>query len=184
MSRECDHPSCDRPHFAKGWCTGHYGRMRRGADMNKPFGKRPLIDRFLEKTRATSSGCIEWTASTNGVGYGMFFVDWDGGRNFKMLAHRWYYEYARGPIPEGLHLDHLCRNPICVNPDHLEAVTQRENTLRGIGVAAQHAAKTECVNGHPFTGENLILRSNGVWRDCRECHRAKDRRYYYQRKAS
>jgi len=145
--------------------------------------RRPAVDRFLEKIKVRPSGCIEWTGGTNGAGYGMFFVDWAGGKNVRMLAHRWAYEYDNGPIPDGLHLDHLCRNPICVNPEHLEAVTQRENTLRGEGVAARHAVKTECVNGHPFSGDNLMLRSNGRWRDCRECRRQKDRRYRNKKKA-
>lgn len=162
----------------------HYYRLRNGTDMDAPPPKKKTAaERFQEKTRLAPSGCVEWTAGTNGVGYGMFFVEWAGGANVKVLAHRWAYEQTKGPIPDGLHIDHLCRNPRCVNPDHLEAVTQRENTLRGVGVAAVHAKKTECVNGHSLSGDNLMIRSNGRWRDCRECHRAKDRRYYHQRKA-
>lgn len=138
---------------------------------------RPPVDRFAEKIALTDSGCIEWIAGTNGAGYGRFFLDWAGGRNLSQLAHRWSYEHHAGPIPDGLHLDHLCRNTLCVNPDHLEPVTHQENVLRGTAPAAIHAAKAECVNGHPFTGDNLVLRANGRWRDCRECRRQKDRRY-------
>lgn len=145
--------------------------------------RRPALDRFAEKIALTDSGCIEWIGGDNGAGYGSFFLDWAGGRNLKALAHRWSYEYHVGPIPDGLHLDHLCRNTMCVNPEHLEAVTQQENTLRGFSVAAEHAQKTHCINGHPLSGDNLILRSNGKWRDCRECKRQKDRRYR-QRKAA
>jgi hypothetical protein len=139
---------------------------------------RPPVDRFAEKIALTDTGCIEWIAG----GYGMFFIDWAGGRNLRVLAHRWSYEYHVGPIPDGLTIDHLCRNPACVNPDHLEPVTHRENVLRGTSRAAIHAAKTECVNGHPFSGDNLILRGNGRWRDCRECTRAKHRRRYHRLK--
>lgn len=139
--------------------------------------RRPAIDRFLQKTRPTEGGCIEWTGATNGVGYGMFFTDWDGGRNVRQLAHRWSYEHYVGPIPDGLHVDHLCRNTLCVNPRHLEPVTQRVNILRGVAPSSIHAKKTECINGHRLSGDNLILRSNGRWRDCRECKRQKDRRY-------
>jgi hypothetical protein len=145
--------------------------------------RRPPLDRFAEKIALTDSGCIEWIGGQNGAGYGSFYVDWVDGRSLKALAHRWSYEYHVGPIPIGLHIDHLCRNTLCVNPQHLEPVTQAENTLRGTGVAAIHAAKSECVNGHPLSGDNLVLRSNGRWRDCRECRRAKDRRYR-QRKAA
>jgi hypothetical protein len=146
--------------------------------------KKSAAERFHEKVRSAENGCIEWTAHTNGAGYGMFYSGWAGGKDVKVLAHRWSYEQANGPIPAGLHIDHLCRNTRCVNPEHLEAVTQRENTLRGVGVSAVHAKKTECINGHPLSGDNLMLRSNGRWRDCRECKRAKDRRYYHQKKVS
>ena len=146
--------------------------------------RRPVEQRFFEKVRISPTGCEEWTGGTNGAGYGTFFLEWAGGANTKVLAHRWSYERMYGPIPNGLHLDHLCRNRICVNPLHLEAVTQRENTLRGESVAAIHAKKTECINGHPLSGDNLIYRANGRWRDCRECKRAKDRRRYKKNKES
>lgn len=146
--------------------------------------RRLAIDRFAEKIALADNGCIEWIGGTNNAGYGMFFVAWASGKDVKELAHRWSYEYHVGPIPNGRHIDHLCRNTLCVNPEHLEPVTQQENTLRGIGVAAIHAKKTHCIKGHALSGDNLILRSNGKWRDCRECKRAKDRRYYHQRKTA
>lgn len=148
--------------------------------------KRPAIERFDEKTAIDlATGCIEWTGANNGAGYGMFFTEWvPGGSDKRVLAHRWAYEYHIGPIPEGLSLDHLCRNRACVNVFHLEPVTHQENVLRGTGASAIHAKKTHCDSGHPFSGDNLILRSNGRWRDCRECKRQKDRRYRTQRKAS
>lgn len=145
--------------------------------------RRPQVDRFAEKIALTESGCIEWIGATNGVGYGMFFIDWAGGRNLRQLAHRWSYEYHVGDIPHGLVIDHLCRNTMCCNPEHLEPVTQRENTHRGYSVSAIHAAKSECIHGHELSGSNLILRANGKWRDCRECKRQKDRNYR-QRKAA
>jgi hypothetical protein len=134
---------------------------------------RPQLDRFAEKIALTDSGCIEWIASHNGVGYGTLTTNRRGG---KVLAHRWSYEHHIGPIPEGLHIDHLCRNTLCVNPSHLEAVPQRVNTLRGKAPTAVNAAKTHCVAGHPFAGDNLLV-SRGS-RVCRECSRRRKREAY------
>jgi hypothetical protein len=91
------------------------------------------------------------------------------------VAHRLVYEELVGPIPEGMELDHLCRNTSCVNPAHLEPVPHRVNVLRGVGPTAENAVKTECVNGHPLTGRNLCIRKEGG-RKCRTClYAARDR---------
>lgn len=133
---------------------------------------RPAIDRFIEKTITTDSDCIEWTGGLNGVGYGQFYYGKDDDRaTGKGYAHRWSYEHFVGPIPEGLHVDHLCRNRACVNPDHLEPVTLRENLLRGVGASAKHAKKTHCPAGHPYTGDNLYVHPTKRMRYCRTCGR-------------
>ncbi|MFJ4777405.1 HNH endonuclease signature motif containing protein [Streptomyces sp. NPDC088762] len=75
----------------------------------------------------------------------------------KRYTHRIMYEQAKGPIPEGLQIDHLCRNRACANPEHLEAVTQKENILRGTGPSAQQARQTHCLNGHPFDEVNTYV---------------------------
>lgn len=106
--------------------------------------------------------CLRWIGSTNGKGYGVIII---GGRG--MMTHRIMYEMFAGPIPDGLQLDHLCRNPICANVDHLEPVTRRENILRGISVTAANARKTHCKRGHEFTAENTLLVAAG--RQCRTC---------------
>ncbi|HEV2928117.1 MAG TPA: HNH endonuclease signature motif containing protein, partial [Propionibacteriaceae bacterium] len=93
--------------------------------------------------------CWPWTANRMDSGYGRYSID---GRS--KLAHRISYELSVGSIPDGLQIDHLCRNKPCVNPTHLEAVTQRENLLRGDTVPARNAARTHCANGHEFTPEN------------------------------
>lgn len=143
--------------------------------MAKPGPKRrPLLDRFAEKIALTDSGCIEWIASHNGVGYGTLTTNRYGG---KVLAHRWSYEYHVGPIPAGLELDHLCRNRACVNPEHLEPVSHRVNTLRGTAPTAVNAAKTHCLRGHPFSGDNLHITPKGK-RECRACHRDRERARY------
>jgi hypothetical protein len=127
-------------------------------------------DRFAAKYfRHPITGCWLWTAATSTAGYGRIRVDRRG-----MQAHRVAYEMHVGPIPEGLQLDHLCRVRRCVNPAHLEPVTQRENIMRGNSVSAVHAAKTHCIHGHPFDGENTRLGPNGK-RVCRACHRDNER---------
>ena len=106
---------------------------------------RDPLHRFLDMTdRDREDGCWHWTGHLQPNGYGSFRVS---GRTFR--AHRWAYEHYVGPIPEGLQIDHLCRNRACVNPSHLEPVTARENTRR--------AMRPQCVNGHPFTADNTYM---------------------------
>jgi hypothetical protein len=91
------------------------------------------------------------------------------------LAHRFIYTNLVGPIPEGLTIDHLCRVRNCVNPEHMELVTQGENTLRGESVSGLAARKTHCPQGHEYSGDNLILQKNGH-RKCRFCVQVYDRK--------
>lgn len=131
----------------------------------------PAGSRFRAKVREVNDGCHEWGGHLNHNGYGTFWVD---GRT--VPAHRWAYEQVHGPVPEGLQIDHLCRNPRCVNPAHLEAVTGRENLLRGRTFQAANAAKDACPKGHPYDGVN----SKGS-RTCRTCDREAWLRYYYSK---
>ena len=93
-------------------------------------------------------------------------------------AHRVFYEALVGPIPNALELEHLCRVRHCVNPSHLEAVTHRESTHRGL-VGTTNRAKTHCPQGHPYHGDNLVIvkSSSRVNRQCRECSRAASRNW-------
>lgn len=120
-----------------------------------------LPERFQSKfVPEPNTGCWLWTANTSRDGYGKF--SYKGGQ----LAHRFAYEVVKGPIPDGLRIDHLCRQRCCVNPDHLEAVTHRENCIRGL----RGMLTTHCPHGHEYTPENTTHNSKGG-RVCRECKR-------------
>lgn len=137
------------------------------------------VVRYIEKTPT----CWLWRGELR-KGYGR--VLFGGGR---LSAHRVVYEMEVGPIPEGLVIDHLCRNHACVNPEHMEPVTQRVNVLRGVAPAAANARKTHCLRGHAFDDENTYpVRVGG--RGCRACDRRRNntpkrlaqRRAAYRRK--
>lgn len=143
-------------------------------------------ERFWEKVnkngpifrqRPDLGPCWSWLGRLRN-GYGAFSVK--GGRQVR--AHRWSYEKSFGAVPDGLELDHLCRNRICVNPSHLEAVTHRVNTLRSDNACALHARQTHCMRGHPFDEANTYVRPNGGGRTCRACYaRAKTAKPRVQR---
>lgn len=138
---------------------------------NQWTGPRPIEDRFWEKVDKTDDGgCWLWTAYTMPNGYGLFGVR----RGKMILAHRFAYQVRVGEIPSGLVIDHLCRVRNCVNPTHLEAVTQWENVLRGAG--GPNGRKTHCPNGHEYTEENVYRRPGYPGsRYCRQCRRERSR---------
>src|SRR5690606_28140598 len=131
-----------------------------------------LPDRFWNKVNMRPDGCWEWQGARQSGGYGSF---WWQGRVQK--AHRVSYEDQMGPIPEGLVLDHLCRVRHCVRPDHLEPVTQKENTLRGDTIPAHKLAKDSCPAGHPHAGDTLYVYPDGR-RHCKIWRRQSDARRY------
>ena len=130
-----------------------------------PITDSTFIARFWSKVDR-SGDCWIWGAYVNNTGYGIVKVD---GRCEK--AHRIAYQISVGPIPDGLTIDHLCRNKTCVNPAHMEPVTIRVNVLRGGCPPAQNARRTHCPSGHPYSGGNLYVSPRG-WRYCRACQRA------------
>lgn len=139
------------------------------------------LKRFSEKVLRTD-GCWIWTGA-KANGYGRFQLDGrrvvNGVRRTHrplVSAHRAAYEHYVGPIPEGMHVDHLCRNPSCVTPAHLEPVTNQENTLRGL----RGRMVTRCAQGHDYTAENTRIRHNGR-RECRTCVRQRAKDYYDRR---
>jgi hypothetical protein len=113
--------------------------------------------------------CWEWRGARDPNGYGTFTV----ARKVTHFAHRYAYELFVGPIPEGLVIDHLCRNRGCINPTHMEPVTNAENVLRGEGPTAVNARKTHCKRGHPFDDVNTYVYAKG--RACRMCHQLRQR---------
>lgn len=132
-----------------------------------------LAERFTAKYVVDESGCWLWTACKCPKGYGRFNID---GRS--VPAHRASYEFHVGPIPEGLHVDHLCRTPACVNPAHLEPVTMRENLDRGV---RPWASRTHCIHGHPFDEANTYEYDGR--RHCRTCARRRTRESQRRRRA-
>lgn len=125
---------------------------------------RPIEERFWEKVDKNGvNGCWLWQAGKNGAGYGM--IGLSGHAGAKVLAHRFSYVLLHGPITERLEIDHLCRNTLCVNPDHLEAVTHQENIMRG---SKPQLSKTHCPKGHPYDLLNTYFSPSGR-RECRIC---------------
>lgn len=123
----CTIADCGKPHLSRGWCSAHWTRWQRHGN---PLGGEP--DRILGDDEARfwsyvdkSGDCWEWTGGHHDHGYGAFYLN-----GHKINAHRAAYQFTVGPIPDGLELDHLCVNPPCVNPDHLEPVTHAENLRR------------------------------------------------------
>lgn len=135
---------------------------------------RPAHERFLNLAKMDARGCLMWQGHIGRNGYARHWAD---GKNW--LAHRWSYEYHKGAIPDGLQIDHLCRNRACVNPDHLEAVTPAENMRRSTSAeAARERGRrtTHCKRGHEFTPGNTYYTGRG--RGCRACKKLLAQRHY------
>lgn len=150
--RICTVEGCEKPHQARGLCRMHYERVRLHGDITHT--RRAVDERFFSFVDQETSECWLWLGADQSNGYGHFSV----GRR-TVLAHRWAYERFVGPIPSGLHIDHLCRVRTCVNPAHLEAVTLTENNRRSKPI------RRHCPHGHLKE-----LDSHGRL-FCRECGR-------------
>ena len=129
-----------------------------------------LLERFVRQIEWGDTDCWPFRGVAIKGDYRQFKVN-----NQNVLAHRWAYRYFVGTIPEGLTIDHLCQRSRCANPDHLEAVTMRENILRGYGLPGMNARKTHCPRGHPY--DRVKSNGHGMSRVCRRCERAGARKY-------
>lgn len=128
------------------------------------MAKPTPYERIIARSAIDPNGCWTWQGFTLD-GHGT--ISAYGRRTY---VHRISYEHWYGPIPDGLTIDHLCRNRSCVNPEHLEAVTFAVNVLRGMSPPAQNARLTHCKRGHEFTPDNTYRTASGG-RRCRECKR-------------
>jgi hypothetical protein len=161
--RQCEGAGCDRHANCGGgrFCRNHWKRFKRTGRIERPTAE----ERFFSRLTEDENGCWNWPLVASNT-YGTVFED--NGKPW--LPHRWSYTFLRAEIPEGLELDHLCRNRVCVNPWHLEPVTHRVNTLRGVGSAAH------CKHGHEYTPENTYRDPKWGKRGCRTCRRAASNR--------
>lgn len=139
-----------------------------------------LLAKFWRKVRRdTESGCWLWEGKNKKDGYGHLTLRFNGKKS-SAYAHRISFELANGRIKSGLVIDHLCRNHSCVNPAHLEAITNRENLMRGVGLPVQNSRKMICLRGHPFSSPSIP----GQGRICGECARILKRKYRQARCSS
>lgn len=173
---ECTIPGChlEGNNFGFGWCYKHYRRYHRHGD---PFATSRIVGDDMARfksyvTIGEPDECWNWEGSVDDAGYGHFFLK--GRVRGAYVASRILLE---GEDSDGYDVDHLCRNPTCVNPRHLDVVTHQENIIRGTAPAAVNHEKTHCHIGHPFDEENTYYNPDGNSRQCRECRRAANLRY-------
>jgi hypothetical protein len=130
-----------------------------------------LLNRYQDRLiMEPGNGCWNWTGQKVNWGYGVVTI-----ARRKYAVHRVFYEIFVGPIPDGMMVDHMCRNRLCQNPDHMQVVTPREN------VALGGLRKTHCPQGHEYAGDNLVRTPEGD-RRCRTCMNARSKAAYHRRK--
>lgn len=162
----CTVAKCPGSVVGWGYCATHYANWRHTGDpLAAPVAWRTRF--FMKVDRRSDDECWPWLGAINATtGYGYFNQEGQ-----TRLAHGVAYEIGIGPVPDGLQLDHQCRNRPCVNWHHLMPVTAHENILRSNGASAQYARRTHCSHGHPFTPENTHWAADG--RRCLTCAASK-----------
>jgi hypothetical protein len=169
----CSVEGCEGERYCRGYCVKHYNRVRSHGTVDLPTYE----DRFWGRVTKGDS-CWTWRGWHSTEGYGGF-TGRDG--HSTVYAHRVAYELTTGPIPDGYHIDHLCRNRGCCNPDHLEPVEPVVNWMRGESLTLKNSQKTHCLRGHLLAGDNVYENIRG--RQCKACHKHRAM-VYNQKKAS
>ena len=156
--------------------------------------KKSALDRFYEKVeQVTESGCWIWTGSLNDKGYGQFH-DYDvsfATHRGNVSAHRWSFNFFKGPLMEGAHVCHSCDVPCCVNPDHLWIGTHQDNMrdlwTKGRGTKGRvfpERSKAFCIHNHPYTPENTVYAGAKRMKRCRICAARRKRESYIKHRDS
>lgn len=188
LDKTCSIDGCEFQPKRKGMCLRHYWSSWKHGDPlyvdNLPTREEKIWARVNKNGPVPDFSpelgpCWIWTGNIEEQGYGVY----PSGSGSTVKAYRLIYEMIEGEIPKGLQPDHLCRVRACVNPDHLEPVTKKENVLRGFGPTAINARKTHCIHGHEFSKENTLVLPNGN-RQCRMCSRERNRLYHIRKKAA
>ena len=172
---------CSRGHAREDgarWCLAC---CREGQKIAASKRGTPVARFWAKVEMEPNSGCWIWCGCRTTAGYGHFTND-PAHPTQKVYSHRFAYELLRGPIPRGLQIDHRCRLRACVNPDHMDVVSQRENILRGTSPSAQHAQQTHCKWGHSLADAYHKPSKPPHWRDCRVCALERARRHSQERR--
>lgn len=155
LIEKCTLEGCERPYQARGMCTTHYARERRLGHPGRARIGRTVAERFWEKVDILGDAeCWPWNGHVGANGYGQFSRQRADGSTIYSTAHRTAYEIGRGPFDPELTIDHLCENTRCMNPSHLEPVTQSENSLRRWRRAADRADSRagDCAHAQGYGG--------------------------------
>lgn len=173
---KCKECSQMRRHRARGMCGPCYDRVRHAGRLPNVRPRR-TFEQWFTLVDQGANGCWPWPGPVNAQGYGTY-----GARGHSV--HRRVYELIIGPIPAGLHLDHICRNTRCIRPDHLDPVPPAVNVLRGVGSFAINSRKVVCKRGHSLTDPTNVRITKAGHRSCITCNKIRCAEWYRSRSRS